>query len=103
MALELSPDYAPAYAGLARTYLMEDNLPAAEAELQKAMELAPDDPAVRMVNAEFMYMSGDKRGAVEEIRRMANDPAMKSNPLLRDELRLVFEQLGERFPGILAP
>jgi len=103
VALDLAPDYAPAYAGLARTYMLEDNMPAAEAELQKAMELAPDDPAVRLVNAEFMYMSGDKRGALAEIRRMANDPAMKSNPLLRDELRLVFEQIGERLPGILAP
>lgn len=103
VALELSPDYAPAYAGLARTYLMEDDMPAAEAELQKAMELAPDELAVRLVNAEFMYMSGDKRKALEEIRRMVNDPAMKNNPLLRDELRLVFEQLGERLPGILTP
>lgn len=99
-AIDLDSEYAPAYAGMARVNIMEDDMPAAEENLQRAMELDPNSPSVHIVNAEFMFKMGKKREALQELRSMANDPDMK-NPVIRDELRFVFDSLGERIPNTL--
>ncbi len=100
-ALDIAPDYAPAYAGLARVALINDDPGLAREMLDEAKQVNPDSPEVRLVEAEYLFATGKRRLALVALR----DLALQKNlsPLLRDELRVVFELVGETPPPALNP
>ena len=99
-AIDLNPEYAPAYAGMARVNIMENDMAAAGENLQKAMELDSEAPSVQIAEAELAFKMGNKRDAMQQLRDMASDPDMR-NTIIRDELRFMFALLGERIPNAL--
>jgi tetratricopeptide (TPR) repeat protein len=62
-----SPDAAPAYAGLARTYLNEKEPAQAYAAAAKAIELAPSNPAAQVTLAEVYFRQGKIAEAQAEL------------------------------------
>ena len=100
-ALDIAPDYAPAYAGLARIALIDDDPGLARDMLDEAEKIAPDSPEVKLVEAEYQFSTGKKRLALVTLRNLAQQKNM--SPLLRDELRFVFETVGENPPPALNP
>ena len=97
-AIEIDPEYANGYAGLARVALLRDDTDAAQAYLDKAMALAPDSPENRIVEAEFLLATGQRRAALLQIREVAKQKNIQ--PLLRDEIRFLFELMGEAPPPL---
>ncbi len=83
-AIELDPDYAPAYAGLARTYLFADNfrdltryesMTKAAPLLERALELDPDLADAYIVRAVFLQRTGSIDRALTDL-----DKALQLNP-----------------------
>ena len=72
-ALELDPDYLPALVLLADTWLnrmgyrmsLDEVRPRAQAILERAVALDPEDPALRLRLAELRRVGGDYAGALE--------------------------------------
>ncbi len=83
-AIELDPDYAPAYAGLARTYLFADNfrnltryesMTKAAPLLERALELDPDLADAYIVRAVISQRTGSANKALTDL-----DKALRLNP-----------------------
>ncbi len=100
-AIDIAPDYAPAYAGLARVALVEDDPGLAREMLDKAEQLDADLPEVKLVEAEYLFAIGKRRLALATLRDLSQRKDM--TPLLRDEIRFVFELVGETPPPALNP
>jgi tetratricopeptide (TPR) repeat protein len=75
-ALEINPQYAPAWVGLAQLAEKEGRLDEAEASYRKAAEQAPDDAATQFNLARMMLARRDSRQAIAVLERIAtrDDP-----------------------------
>jgi tetratricopeptide (TPR) repeat protein len=73
-ALELSPDNVRAYGMLAEVALRAGDLDVALRSAQKAIELAPDEPAHRLLVACVLAASGDYQQAIARVRDVIAEP-----------------------------
>lgn len=84
-ALSIDPDYGLAYAGMARIAIEDDDMGMAEEYLNQAMEMNPDAAEVNIVEALFLWSTGDRRKALKIVRELVQRPNL--SPWLREELR----------------
>lgn len=76
-AVELDPTYAESFASLASAQLwLEWDLPGAEVNFQRAVELNPNNPLTRINYGRCLFAKGDRVAAVSEINE-----ALKLDPV----------------------
>ncbi len=96
-AIAMEPDYATAYAGLAKVSMMQGEMRLAEENIQRAKELNPDRPEVKIVEAQWLWVTGQKRLAIQLLREIADTPNL--NPVVKDQLRQLFAETGQLPPA----
>jgi tetratricopeptide (TPR) repeat protein len=65
-----TPDYYPAYLGMAYTYLAEDNVEYAEAYIGKALEVNPDYAQAHFVLANILEVQHNYAAALERLKEV---------------------------------
>jgi tetratricopeptide (TPR) repeat protein len=95
---EKSPDFYPAYLGLAYTYLAEDNVEYAEAYIGKALEVNPDYAQAHFVLANLLEVGHNYAAALERLNEVARiDPKFPDLAQAQNVLKLkLTEQYLER-------
>jgi tetratricopeptide (TPR) repeat protein len=71
-ALELDPASTDARIGLARVYLLANDLPAADKMVTQALAAEPANPRARAIRIALISRRGDPDGAVAEARRLVD-------------------------------
>ena len=94
--LEMQPNNALAHTGLARIDVAEDDMESAEAHLDQAKQINPNMPEIKIVEAQILWKTGQKREAVQLLREAAQGP--KLNESVREELRRLLEKYGQQLP-----
>ena len=99
-AIDLDPGFALAHAGLSealwRSYvvtLREDQLAAAEAAVQKALELDPALPAAIVARARIMRSTGRQETSIEELQRVLSRHPKPAEAY--QELAESYEEVGQ--------
>ena len=78
MAVETDPEFVDARVKLGYYYSIGQQADKAMEQAESAMQLAPDNAAVRLLNARAIYLSGDADGALEQTRiALSIDPMQR--------------------------
>ncbi len=77
VAIDADPSLLEARVRLGNFYFLGRATEQAAEQAAKAMELAPDDPEVRLLNARVKFLQGDRAAAASEAEQaLATDPAL---------------------------
>ncbi|MDX9720160.1 MAG: tetratricopeptide repeat protein [Myxococcota bacterium] len=99
-ALLENPSRGRLYASLVSLYLDQGQIVQAESMLRKSIELAPEDPMVRVRQAEWLARAGDLAGAIRLLDGLA--PTHPPSALLRAVLALQMQDIETARASLLA-
>jgi len=107
-AVNLDPEFGPAYAELAKAHarfyylrsdLSEERLHMARSAAEKAMELSPDSPEVHLaLSYYFLWAQRDNARALEELKKA--EEYLPENPEILSAKASILELLGQFEEGI---
>lgn len=91
--IELEPSWADGYNNLADELKIRKDFAGAEANLKKAMQLAPSDPLPLLTLAELYMDMGKKSGAQQLISTASKMPAAKNDKFIQETIKTDLEKL----------
>lgn len=93
-ALEINPDFAPAYNALALIFQREDEIALAEQYYKKAISLAPDSAMLHNNYGAFLFSEERFSEACVELAKATEDPFYNNRAQTFENLGRCYQQLG---------